>query len=63
MLSFNIWNNKTNITTVDQIKYTLDAEHNKSEQAIKNLFYRLRLKIGKNMIINNKALGYSLLCT
>ena len=56
-------NNKTNITSVDQIKYTLDAEHNKSEQAIKNLFYRLRLKIGKNMIINNKALGYSLLCT
>jgi len=54
---------KQHITTLDQINYTLGSENLRSDQAIKNLIYRLRQKIGKNTIINNKSLGYTLQCT
>ena len=49
------------VVTIDQLNNALNKENVKSEQSIKNLLYRLRQKIGKDKIINNKGLGYALI--
>ena len=50
--------NKDKILSSDAIERCLDPTENMSEQAIKSLIYRLRKKIGKDIIINIPGFGY-----
>ncbi|NOQ29574.1 MAG: response regulator [Helicobacteraceae bacterium] len=50
--------NKNKIIATFDIEYSLDPKDNKSTQAIKSLIYRLRKKVGKNIIINIPGFGY-----
>ncbi len=51
---------KNTIVSNDMISNAIDNENNKSEQAIKNIIYRLRQKIGKSTIVNVRSFGYIL---
>jgi len=50
--------NKNKIIATSDIEYSLDPKEDKSTQAIKSIIYRLRKKIGKNIIINIPNYGY-----
>ncbi|MFT5662387.1 MAG: DNA-binding response OmpR family regulator [Sulfurimonas sp.] len=50
--------NKNKIIATTDIEFSLDPKEDKSSQAIKSLIYRLRKKIGKNIIINIPSYGY-----
>lgn len=50
--------NANKIVTMDIIEYNLSPNEPKSEQAIKNIIHRLRLKLSKNSITNVQGLGY-----
>ena len=51
--------NPNTIISVETIQAYLSLNEIKSEQAIKNVIYRLRKKIGKDVIQNLNNLGYS----
>ena len=51
---------KNSLVTNSLIKYNI-SKHGLSEQAIKNLIHRLRVKIGKKGIVNIKEMGYMLI--
>lgn len=48
------------VVSYDTIEFALSPTEAKSEQAIKNIIYRLRQKLGKNTIINIQDMGYLL---
>jgi len=50
--------NKNKILTMDQINLCLDPIEQKSKPAIKSLIYRVRKKIGKEVILNIPSYGY-----
>lgn len=50
--------NKNKILTMDQINLCLDPIEHKSMPAIKSLIYRVRKKIGKEVILNIPSYGY-----
>lgn len=50
--------NANTIISTETIQSYLSLDEIKSEQAIKNIIYRLRKKIGKDMIQNHNNLGY-----
>ena len=50
--------NSDKIITQNQLELHLDPEHEKSDQAIKSLIYRLRKKLGKDKILNISGIGY-----
>lgn len=50
--------NINKIVTTETIEYNLSPNEFKSEQAIKNIIYRLRLKLTKNFISNIQGIGY-----
>lgn len=50
--------NINKIVTTQAIEYNLSPNEPKSEQAIKNIIHRLRLKITKNFISNIQGIGY-----
>ncbi|WP_192894500.1 response regulator transcription factor [Arcobacter suis] len=52
-------NNPNSIISIETIQSHLSPNEIKSEQAIKNIIHRLRLKIGKDNIQNIQSLGYS----
>ncbi|WP_121628860.1 response regulator transcription factor [Poseidonibacter antarcticus] len=52
--------NKNKIITMQEINLCLDPIEEKSKPAIKSLIYRLRKKIGKEVIINIPGYGYML---
>jgi DNA-binding response OmpR family regulator len=49
---------KNQIITMEEINLCLDSIEMKSKQAIKSLIYRLRKKVGKDIILNIPAYGY-----
>ncbi len=51
--------NANTIISIETIQSYLSLNEIKSEQAIKNIIYRLRKKIGKDVIQNSNNLGYS----
>lgn len=51
--------NTNAIISIETIQSYLSLNEVKSEQAIKNIIYRLRKKIGKDVIQNSNNLGYS----
>lgn len=51
--------NTNAIISIETIQSYLSLNEIKSEQAIKNIIYRLRKKIGKDVIQNSNNLGYS----
>jgi two-component system, OmpR family, response regulator VanR len=51
---------KNNIVTDEMIMFAFDALETKSTQSIKNYIYRLRKKIGTDIILNIKGVGYIL---
>lgn len=50
--------NKNQVVTQDMISYALDDIEPVSYHGIKNLIYRLRQKIGKDVIANIKSIGF-----
>lgn len=50
--------NPNSIISIEIIQSHLSPNEIKSEQAIKNIIHRLRLKIGKDNIQNIQSLGY-----
>ena len=50
--------NKNKILTMEQINLCLDPVEQKSKPAIKSLIYRVRKKIGKEVILNIPSYGY-----
>jgi len=54
---------KNSIVSDDMISNAIDNEESKSNQAIKNIIYRLRQKIGKDNIVNVPSFGYILRIT
>jgi len=54
---------KNTLATNEVISHAIDNEDNKSNQAIKNIIYRLRQKLGKDTIINVQDFGYILKIT
>ena len=46
------------IVTMEEINLCLDSVEAKSKQAVKSLIYRLRKKVGKDVILNIPAYGY-----
>lgn len=52
--------NKNQLISSDKISIAIETGGNKSEQAIKNIIYRLRKKLGKDIIENVQGLGYIL---
>lgn len=48
------------LVTTEMIEYALSPTESKSEQAIKNLFHRLRTKLSKDTILNVQGVGYIL---
>lgn len=50
--------NKNKILTMEQISLCLDPIEFKSKPAIKSLIYRMRKKIGKEVIVNIPSYGY-----
>lgn len=50
--------NKNKILTMEQINLSLDPIEQKSKPAIKSLIYRVRKKIGKEVIVNIPSYGY-----
>ncbi|TLS96136.1 response regulator transcription factor [Aliarcobacter cibarius] len=53
-------NNLDNIVSINTIEYSLSPLDHKSEQAIKNIIHRLRLKLPKKILSNIKGIGYKL---
>jgi len=51
---------KNNIVTEDMFIYAFDVEKSENSQSIKNHIYRLRKKIGLDIILNIKGVGYIL---
>lgn len=51
--------NTNAIISIETIQSYLSLDEIKSEQAIKNIIYRLRKKVGKDVIQNSNNLGYS----
>ena len=51
---------KNQIVVMEEINLCLDSVEVKSKQAVKSLIYRLRKKVGKNIILNIPAYGYML---
>ena len=51
--------NTNAIISIETIQSYLSLNEIKSEQAIKNIIYRLRKKIGRDVILNSNNLGYS----
>ena len=49
---------KNQIVLMEEINLCLDAVEVKSKQAVKSLIYRLRKKVGKDIILNIPAYGY-----
>jgi DNA-binding response OmpR family regulator len=49
---------KNQIVKIEDINLCLNSFEVKSKQAIKSLIYRLRKKIGKEIILNIPAYGY-----
>jgi len=54
---------KNTLVTNDMISDAIDNEEIKSNQAIKNIIYRLRQKVGKDNIANVPSFGYILRIT
>ncbi len=52
--------NKNKIISMEQINLCLDPIEQKSKPAIKSLIYRLRKKVGKEIVLNIPAYGYML---
>ncbi|MGB5867047.1 MAG: response regulator transcription factor [Arcobacteraceae bacterium] len=52
--------NKNKIVTIDRIDELFDTSEIKSNSSIKNHIYKLRQKIGKDIIFNVKEIGYIL---
>lgn len=52
--------NQNSIITNEIIEYNLSNTQTKSEQAIKSVIFRLRVKIGKENILNVQSIGYIL---
>ena len=50
--------NKDKIVSNSDIEYALDPTEEKSTHAIKTLIYRIRKKLGKDIIINIPSFGY-----
>ena len=53
---FIIKNNQ--IVTMEEINFAINSAEERSKQAIKSLIYRLRKKLGKEVILNIPAYGY-----
>jgi DNA-binding response OmpR family regulator len=53
---FIIKNNQ--IVTMEEINFAINSAEARSKQAIKSLIYRLRKKLGKDVILNIPAYGY-----
>jgi len=49
---------KNQIVLMDEIDLCLNSIEIKSKQAIKSLIYRLRKKVGKEIILNIHSYGY-----
>jgi len=49
---------KNQIVSMDEINRCLNPIEDKSKQAVKSLIYRLRKKVGKEVILNIPAYGY-----
>ena len=50
--------NINKIVSTETIEYNLSPNETKSEQAIKNIIHRLRVKLTKNFISNVQGVGY-----
>jgi DNA-binding response OmpR family regulator len=48
------------IITYNMIEHTLWSNDSKGNESIKNIIYRLRKKLGKNLIVNIQDMGYVL---
>lgn len=55
-----MYNNKNQLILKDKLIDIIYKDQNYSENALKNLIYRLRKKLGKGIIENHKNLGYLL---
>ncbi|QKF77769.1 response regulator transcription factor [Arcobacter defluvii] len=55
-----LFNKKNQLVMKEELIAFIWKEQNHGEDALKNLIYRLRKKIGKELIENHKNLGYSL---
>ncbi len=55
--------NLDNVVDITTIEYNLSPLDHKSEQAIKNIIHRLRLKLSKEVLTNIKGIGYKLKST
>ena len=51
-------NNRNKIVPIEEIEFNLSPQEHKSEQAIKNIIHRLRIKLSKNSIYNVQGVGY-----
>jgi len=51
-------NNKNQLVTDEMIEYQLDTFDSTKYNAVKNHIYRLRKKIGKDILVNVQSLGY-----
>lgn len=51
-------NNINKTVSIEEIEFNLSPNEHKSEQAIKNIMHRLRIKLAKNTIHNIQGIGY-----
>lgn len=51
-------NNINKTVSIEEIEFNLSPNESKSEQAIKNIMHRLRIKLAKNTIHNIQGIGY-----
>jgi DNA-binding response OmpR family regulator len=55
-----LYENKNNNTTIENLEFTLSPSEHMRTKSIQNIIYRLRKKLGENLIQTVPQIGYKM---